>query len=374
MRCRFAERAVAAAFGTLALLLAQSPGSAASSWHAIKSPIPGFELRYPSGWHATRRSDHGVAISTFRIAQPDSFPARPTGSAYIVVFDYGHMSRPLAARPAHLRLPAIRGYEGFGNGSMLNFRQAGHNFQVFVAFGQGATAATRALALRTVNSLSTTAPPIANDYKTTVLGHSVEGRPIRAYHFGDFASHHTILVVGCIHGTECAGMAVTLQLLNNQTTRANIWVIQDINPDGLHAGTRVNADGVDLNRNFSSGWQPIGRRGDPQYSGPHPFSEPETRIARNLIERVHPRITIWFHQPADLVRADGKSVPAARRYARLIGLPFRRMPWLAGTAPNWQNHHLPDSSSFVVELPPGQLSLEHARRDAAAVLRLAATG
>jgi len=150
-------------------------------------------------------------------------------------------------------------------------------------------------------------------------------------------------------------------------------VLQDLNPDGLHAGTRVNADGVDLNRNFASGWQPIGQRGDPQYSGPRPFSEPETRIVRDLIERIRPRITVWFHQPADLVRADGQSIPTARRYANLVGLPFRRMPWLAGTAPNWQNHHLPGTSSFVVELPPGQLSLAAARRDSAAILRLAAT-
>jgi hypothetical protein len=47
------------------------------------------------------------------------------------------------------------------------------------------------------------------------------------------------------------------------------------------------------------------------------------------------------------------------------------MPWLAGTAPNWQNHRFPGSSSFVVELPPGRLGLATARRDAAAILRLA---
>ena len=75
--------------------------------------------------------------------------------------------------------------------------------------------------------------------------------------------------------------------------------------------------------------------------------------------RRRPEATIWFHQhygEDPLVRAWGGSVPAARRYARLAGLPFRRLPWLAGTAPNWQNHRFPGTVSFVVELPRGPAS------------------
>jgi hypothetical protein len=68
-----------------------------------------------------------------------------------------------------------------------------------------------------------------------------------------------------------------------------------------------------------------------------------------------------------MVRAWGPSVPAARRYARAAGLPFRRLPWLAGTAPNWQNHRFRGTASFVVELPPGQLSTLDAERYAGAV-------
>src|SRR6201999_3106198 len=113
---------------------------------------------------------------------------------------------------------------------------------------------------------------------------------------------------------------------------------------------------------------------DLQYSGPRPFSEPETRIVRDLIERIRPRITIWFHQPADLVRAFGQSIPAARRYARLVGLPFRRLPWLAGTAPNWQNHRFPGTSSFVVETPRGKLSPSLRTRLTAALWRLGEQG
>lgn len=365
-----AKRAGLLVFAAVLLLSASGAGSA-SPWRIAASRLPGFELSYPSGWHATLRQDGGIAISTWRLPRPDDFPARPPRSAYLVVFDYGRMLRPQPKRPPTFRLPPVSGYGVFGSGSMLHFNQAGHNFQVFVAFGRGASPETRALALRILTTLRTVAPPLANDQEIVVLGRSVQGRPIRAFHYGDFGSRRTILVVGCIHGTECAGMQATLQLINNPATRANLWVIQNLNPDGLHAGTRQNVDGVDLNRNFPSGWHPIGRRGDPQYSGPHPLSEPETRIVSKLIERVHPRITIWFHQPVDLVRAWGQSIPAARRYAHLVGLTFRRLPWLAGTAPNWQNHRFPASSSFVVELPPGPLSLVAARRHASAVLELA---
>ncbi|MDX6512300.1 MAG: murein peptide amidase, partial [Gaiellaceae bacterium] len=134
-------------------------------------------------------------------------------------------------------------------------------------------------------------------------------------------------------------------------------------------GTRLNARGVDLNRNFPSGRSGGGRPGDPEYPGTRPFSEPETRLAAALIARLRPDVTIWYHQPLSLVRAWGRSVHEARRYARLAGLPFRRMPWLAGTAPNWQNHRTA-GASFVVELPPGPLAPGVAARHAGAVLRL----
>ena len=71
------------------------------------------------------------------------------------------------------------------------------------------------------------------------------------------------------------------------------------------------------------------------------------------------------------MRAWGPSIPAARRYARLAGVPFRAIAWPDGTAPNWQNRRFPGTASFVVELPPGALSPKEARRHADAVLRLA---
>jgi murein peptide amidase A len=203
-----------------------------------------------------------------------------------------------------------------------------------------------------------------------LLGHSTGSRPIVAIRIGDPASERKALVVGCIHGDECAGIAVTRQLVRMRIDGVDLWIVHDFNPDGRALGVRQNGRGVDLNRNFASEWAPLGRRWDPQYSGPKPFSELETRIARRVIRRVRPDVTIWYHQPQALVRAWGQSVPAARRYARLARAPYRSIRWPRGTAPNWQNHTFPGAASFVVELAAGPLSPEAAARHARAVVRL----
>ena len=71
------------------------------------------------------------------------------------------------------------------------------------------------------------------------------------------------------------------------------------------------------------------------------------------------------------MRAWGHGVATARRYARLAGVPFRRLRWPNGTASNWQNHRFRHASSFVVELPPGPLAPATASRYARALIALA---
>ncbi len=204
-----------------------------------------------------------------------------------------------------------------------------------------------------------------------LLGLSSQGRRIEAIRLGRPASVQTLLVVGCIHGDECAGADVVRRLARGPSPDgAELWLVPTLNPDGRVAGTRQNGRGVDLNRNFPSGWQGGGRPWDADYSGRRPLSEPESRIARTLVQLVRPDVSIWFHQPQALVRAFGQSVPAARRYADLAGMSFRAIRWPPGTAPRWQNRRFPGTSSFVVELPPGPLSRAEGRRHAQAVRRL----
>ncbi|MGI8804082.1 MAG: DUF2817 domain-containing protein [Thermoleophilaceae bacterium] len=205
-----------------------------------------------------------------------------------------------------------------------------------------------------------------------IIGRSSTGRAIDVVQVGDPTSRSKVLVIGCIHGTECEGTAVTRRLeLGPAPRSAHLWIVENLNPDGFARGVRQNADGVDLNRNFPSGWRPFGVPFDQYHSGPRPLSEPETRAAARLVRSLRPDLTIWFHQPEARVRAYGPSVRAAREYARLARVPYDTVRWPPGSAPNWQNHRFPGAASFVVELPVGSLATTDARRHTRAVRELA---
>jgi hypothetical protein len=195
------------------------------------------------------------------------------------------------------------------------------------------------------------------------IGESTRGLPIGAFTVG--SGRPLILVVGCIHGNECAGSVVATRLLHGMAPRrGSITVVPDLNPDGHARKRRANARGVDLNRNFPGTWRAIAT------AGATPASEAETRLAMSLIRRLRPDVTIWFHQPQRLVRAWGPSIGIARRYARLAGMRFARLPWPPGAATAWQHGALPGTRAFVVELAPGELGLREAGRYAEAVARL----
>ena len=198
------------------------------------------------------------------------------------------------------------------------------------------------------------------------LGNSAQGRAIDAVELGDPHAARKVLVVGCIHGNECAGVAIVRRLEQMTPPKGvDLWLVESFNPDGQAAGTRVNARGVDLNRNFPVGWLPLDGVFD---SGARPLSEPESRIAYRLILRLRPAVSIWFHQHMSLVDGSGGDRALERRFARLVGLPFVRLARYPGSVTTWENSVLPGRTAFVVELPAGALSAAQAARFAAAVL------
>lgn len=201
---------------------------------------------------------------------------------------------------------------------------------------------------------------------TLLLGHSVEDRPIRALRSGD--GPRRVLVVGSVHGDEPGGDAVIRALRARRTPEGlTLWTMRDANPDARRRRSRTNARGVDINRNFAHRWRatPRGRF----HGGPRPFSEPETRALRRLIDRVEPHLTVWLHQPYRMVvDTPGAGRATLRAYARRTGLPLRRLPRYRGTAVGWQHATRPQHEAMVVELGGGSVSARAARRHAHAIL------
>ena len=184
---------------------------------------------------------------------------------------------------------------------------------------------------------------------------------MKALRLGDPRSPRKALVVGSIHGDETAGLKVVRELRRRFSgiRGVDLWTVYTVNPDGVARGTRRNARGVDLNRNFSFRWHGGVPRSSGYYPGPRPFSEPESRLVRRLATRLRPQISIWYHQPWGQVLAPCRPGDAhlERRYSEVSGVPLNRCrgEHLPGTAVKWQEHRFPGTDAFVVELPAGRL-------------------
>ena len=193
-------------------------------------------------------------------------------------------------------------------------------------------------------------------------GVSVLDRPIAVQRRGSADAARRVLVVGSVHGDEPGGKAVTRALLARRAPAGTaFYVVHDLNPDGARRGTRGNARGVDLNRNFPHRWARAGR--GRFWPGPRAGSEPETRYAMALTRAIQPHVTVWLHQPyAIVVPAAGANTRLVRRYATASRLPVKRLPRYRGTAAGWQNSTLRNGGAFVVELPAGAPSRLAVRR------------
>jgi protein MpaA len=202
--------------------------------------------------------------------------------------------------------------------------------------------------------------------RSMTIGRTVDGRPITVVETGDFDSPDKLLVVGCIHGNECAGTAIAGRLSHGIPPRElDLWIVPDLNPDGAAAGTRNNAHGVDLNRNFRWRWRPLA---GVYYSGPYALSEPESRAAAKLILTVRPRVSIWFHQHLDVVDESGGNLTLERRFAALTGMRVAHLNREPGSVVGWENRHIATGTAFVVELPAGTLGATAAARFAHAII------
>lgn len=163
-----------------------------------------------------------------------------------------------------------------------------------------------------------------------VFGHSVEGRPLEAYSFGNGSTH--LLFIGGIHGGYEWNTVLLayefIDYLTEDTSRIpddlTITIIPALNPDGLFAVTqkegrfsvddipenvdesigRFNARGVDLNRNFDCKWQPESTwRGKTVSAGNEIFSEPESRALLDFVLDFGIDATVFWHSQSNAVYA-----------------------------------------------------------------------
>lgn len=167
-------------------------------------------------------------------------------------------------------------------------------------------------------------------HPAAVYGKSVDGLPLSVYLPVTGAAE--VLIMASIHGDESETTVVVSEALRC-LPRGDLQaaVILCANPDGMLRGTRGNARGVDLNRNFpTSNWtrDPVfykTRKNDPRdialTTGSEPASEPETQALLALIDRVKPRAIVTLHAALACIDDAGGS-HLGRQLAARCSLPL----------------------------------------------------
>ncbi len=170
-------------------------------------------------------------------------------------------------------------------------------------------------------------------HTTGTIGYSVRGRPITAYYFGQGST--VMLYTGTIHGNEVSAKRLMDRWIAELETHFDkipagrrVVIIPTLNPDGYVSGSRWNANGVDLNRNWEvSDWKTditdTQNRPMPGAGGSAPMSEPETKALAALTTKLRPRLTMSFHAQGNVVIANqaADSMSLANTYSRLSGYP-----------------------------------------------------
>lgn len=197
---------------------------------------------------------------------------------------------------------------------------------------------------------------------------SVEGRALMVRDFLPVAKLQKpvsqplrVLLIGGIHGDEQTAAAVVFKwmarLVKSPSTEI-VWRVSPLlNPDGLLANKpkRVNARGVDLNRNFptpnwekeaTTYWIKKTKRDPRRFPGSAALSEPESRWVYETMQSFNPQLIISVHAPFGVLDLDGPAKPP-RRFGRLV---YNRVGVYPGSLGNYSGMHQ-SIPVLTIELP-----------------------
>lgn len=134
-----------------------------------------------------------------------------------------------------------------------------------------------------------------------------------------------VLVIGVFHGDEPQGdYLIRKYLKENKDT--NLLMLPCLNKTGFINKTRVNSNGVDLNRNFpTKNWELSVK--NEYYGGLKPASEIETKELIQIIDKYAPKAILSLHAPYKVVNYDGgndtqnSGLKLAQNISKIMGYP-----------------------------------------------------
>ncbi len=200
-----------------------------------------------------------------------------------------------------------------------------------------------------------------------IIGKTVQNRPIYCFKVKK-TDYPVVIVQYAIHAREYITAYLAIKHIEDFAKNGKVgtvYFIPAVNPDGIIISNnykplyKANANGVDLNVNFDARWgegeQNKKEKGDENFIGKKPFSEPETIALRDFTLTVKPTATLSYHAKGEEIYYDDKDLELAKKLALQTGYDIKKTPNSAGGYKDWCVEKL-NITAFTIEVGSDQLS------------------